>query len=99
MGLAAKDVVDGKISLGDLVAINAYIVQLYSPLSTKLLECLFPPFLAEQTVLTGWLGGAYRMIVQAFTDLEKMFEIFDEKVRFYSSRVVSACFIHFPSLP
>jgi ABC-type transport system involved in Fe-S cluster assembly fused permease/ATPase subunit len=46
MGLAAKDVVDGKISLGDLVAINAYIVQLYSPLSTKLLECLFPLFLA-----------------------------------------------------
>lgn len=36
MGLAAKDVSDGKINLGDLVAINAYIIQLYSPLSTSL---------------------------------------------------------------
>jgi len=40
MGLAAKDVSDGKINLGDLVAINAYIIQLYSPLSTSLTRTL-----------------------------------------------------------
>jgi ATP-binding cassette subfamily B protein len=59
MGLAASEVSEGTLTVGELVAINAYILQLYLPLN--------------------WLGTSYRMIVNSITDLEKLFDLFDEK--------------------
>jgi ATP-binding cassette, subfamily B, heavy metal transporter len=58
MGLSAQAVADGTLTIGQLVAINSYILQLYIPLN--------------------WLGTSYRMIVNAITDLEKLFDLFDE---------------------
>eukprot|EP01112_Ceratiomyxa_fruticulosa_P022545 TRINITY_DN8290_c0_g1_i1.p1 TRINITY_DN8290_c0_g1~~TRINITY_DN8290_c0_g1_i1.p1 ORF type:complete len:655 (-),score=119.22 TRINITY_DN8290_c0_g1_i1:44-2008(-) len=57
--LAAKAVTTGRFTIGDIVAVNAYIVQLYVPLS--------------------WLGSSYRMIIQSFTDMEKLFDLLETK--------------------
>ncbi len=57
MLVSAKQISDGTMTTGALVAINAYIIQLYLPLS--------------------WLGTSYRMIVNSFTDLDKLFELLD----------------------
>ena len=59
MWLSSSEVESGKLTLGDLVAINAFIVQVFTPLNT--------------------LGGSYRQIVNSFTDMEKLFELLDEK--------------------
>ena len=59
MIFAGKKVADGEFAVGDLVAINAFIIQCYTPLS--------------------WLGTAYRMINQSFTDMEKMFDLMNEQ--------------------
>lgn len=59
MMLASYKVSNGSLTIGDLVAINAYMMQLYLPL--------------------GWLGSSYRMIITSFTDMEKLFELLNEK--------------------
>ena len=55
MLLATYRVVQGVMTPGDLVMVNAYILQLYQPLR--------------------WLGTAYRQIVRAVTDLEKLMRL------------------------
>eukprot|EP01113_Clastostelium_recurvatum_P046829 TRINITY_DN8265_c0_g1_i1.p1 TRINITY_DN8265_c0_g1~~TRINITY_DN8265_c0_g1_i1.p1 ORF type:complete len:654 (-),score=198.83 TRINITY_DN8265_c0_g1_i1:142-2103(-) len=60
MVLTAQQIFKGKMSLGDLVAVNAYVVQLFAPLN--------------------WLGASYRMVIQGFTDIEKLFELLDAPV-------------------
>ena len=57
MILAAIGVVDGDLTLGDLVAINAFAVQVFVPLNT--------------------LGSIYRQLKNAFTDVERMFDILE----------------------
>ena len=51
-------VVEGRMTLGDLVLVNALMIQLYVPLN--------------------FLGGIYRAIKQAITDLERMFSLLGE---------------------
>ena len=51
-------VVEGRMTLGDLVLVNALMIQLYVPLN--------------------FLGGIYRAIKQAITDMEKMFALLGE---------------------
>jgi ATP-binding cassette subfamily B protein len=52
MVMATRRVASGAMSAGDLVMVNAYILQLYQPLR--------------------WLGSAYRQIMKALTDLDKL---------------------------
>lgn len=52
MVMATRRVARGEASAGDLVMVNAYILQLYQPLR--------------------WLGSAYRQIMRALTDLDKL---------------------------
>ncbi|MEO7151420.1 MAG: ABC transporter ATP-binding protein/permease [Burkholderiaceae bacterium] len=52
---ATVGVVEGRMTLGDLVLVNALMIQLYVPLN--------------------FLGGIYRAIKQAITDLERMFSL------------------------
>ncbi|KAK4532397.1 hypothetical protein CCYA_CCYA12G3254 [Cyanidiococcus yangmingshanensis] len=52
MVMATRRVASGEMSAGDLVMVNAYILQLYQPLR--------------------WLGSAYRQIMKALTDLDKL---------------------------
>jgi len=59
MILAASQVKNGILTIGDLVAVNAYIIQLYTPLN--------------------WLGTSYRLIINSFTDMEKLFDLINEK--------------------
>jgi ATP-binding cassette subfamily B protein len=55
---ATVGVVEGRMTLGDLVLVNALMIQLYVPLN--------------------FLGGIYRAIKQAITDMEKMFSLLGE---------------------
>jgi ATP-binding cassette, subfamily B, heavy metal transporter len=58
MWRASEGIVTNKLTLGDLVMVNALLIQLYIPLN--------------------FLGGMYRELRQAFTDMEKMFNLLDE---------------------
>ena len=55
---ATVGVVEGRMTLGDLVLVNALMIQLYVPLN--------------------FLGGIYRAIKQAITDMERMFSLLGE---------------------
>ena len=55
---ASAGVVAGKLSLGDLVLVNAFLIQLSIPLN--------------------YLGMVYREVKQAFTNIERMFNLLDE---------------------
>lgn len=57
--LAAAGIADGSMGIGDLVAVNAFMLQLFQPL--------------------GFLGFAYRQIKQSLVDMERMFDLLDEK--------------------
>jgi ATP-binding cassette subfamily B protein len=59
MWRAAAGVVAGDMTVGDLVLVNAYLLQLSAPL-----------FL---------LGMVYREVKQALTDLERLFDLLDER--------------------
>jgi ATP-binding cassette, subfamily B, heavy metal transporter len=61
MILAAQRVAGGAMTLGDFVAINAYMIQLFIPLNV--------------------LGFVYREIRRALTDMQRMFDLLDEKPR------------------
>ncbi|EFA86366.1 ABC transporter B family protein [Heterostelium album PN500] len=49
----------GGFTVGDIIAINTYIAQMFQPLS--------------------WLGTSYRMIIQAFTDMENLMDLLNTK--------------------
>ena len=55
---ATVGVVEGRMTLGDLVLVNALMIQLYVPLN--------------------FLGGIYRAIKQAITDMERMWSLLGE---------------------
>ena len=57
--LAAREIADGTMGLGDLVAVNAFMLQLAQPL--------------------GFLGFVYRQIKQSLVDMERMFDLLDER--------------------
>jgi ATP-binding cassette subfamily B protein len=59
MILAAQGVVDGEMTIGDLVAVNAYLLQVFMPL--------------------GFLGTIYSILKNAFSDMERMFDLMDEE--------------------
>ena len=59
MWRAAAGVVAGTMTVGDLVAVNAFLLQLSAPLNL--------------------LGMMYREIKQAFTNLERLFGLLDER--------------------
>jgi ATP-binding cassette subfamily B protein len=59
MWRAAAGVVAGSMTVGDLVAVNAFLLQLSAPLNL--------------------LGMMYREIKQAFTNLERLFGLLDER--------------------
>ena len=59
MWRAAAGVVDGTMTIGDLVLVNAYLLQLSAPLNM--------------------LGMMYREVKQAFTNLERLFGLLDER--------------------
>jgi ATP-binding cassette subfamily B protein len=59
MWLASQGVVAGTMTLGDLFAVNAFLLQLFMPL--------------------GFLGTVYSIIKHAFSDMERMFELLEEK--------------------
>ncbi len=59
MILAASGVADKTLSMGDFVMINAFLIQLYIPLS--------------------FLGSVYRDINHSLVDMEKLFDLMDEK--------------------
>ena len=59
MWRAAAGVVDGRMTIGDLVLVNAYLLQLSAPLNM--------------------LGMMYREVKQAFTNLERLFGLLDER--------------------
>jgi ATP-binding cassette, subfamily B, heavy metal transporter len=61
MVLAAQRVAGGAMTLGDFVAINAYMIQLFIPLNV--------------------LGFVYREIRRALTDMQRMFNILQQKPR------------------
>ena len=65
MILAARQVVSGDMTLGDLVLINAFSMQAFAPLNA--------------------LGGVYRQLKRALTDVERMVDILDRR-----SQVVDA---------
>jgi ABC-type transport system involved in Fe-S cluster assembly fused permease/ATPase subunit len=60
MWRAADGVVDGRMSIGDLVLVNTLLLQLSAPLHL--------------------LGMMYREIKQAFTNLERLFGLLDERM-------------------
>lgn len=57
MILAAHGVVSGEMTVGDLVAVNAYLLQVFMPL--------------------GFLGMIYSILKNAFSDMERMFELME----------------------
>jgi len=59
MWRAAAGVVAGQMTIGDLVLVNAYLLQLSAPLNM--------------------LGMMYREVKQAFTNLERLFGLLDER--------------------
>jgi ATP-binding cassette subfamily B protein len=59
MWRAAAGVVAGTMTVGDLVAVNAYLLQLSAPLNL--------------------LGMMYREVKQAFTNLERLFGLLDQR--------------------
>ncbi|MGM0555274.1 MAG: ABCB family ABC transporter ATP-binding protein/permease [Myxococcota bacterium] len=59
MILAAQGVVDGEMTIGDLVAVNAYLLQVFMPL--------------------GFLGTIYSILKNAFSDMERMFDLMEEQ--------------------
>ncbi|MFD0740185.1 ABCB family ABC transporter ATP-binding protein/permease [Lysobacter koreensis] len=59
MWRAAAGVVAGSMTIGDLVLVNAYLLQLSAPLNM--------------------LGMMYREVKQAFTNLERLFGLLDER--------------------
>lgn len=59
MWRAAAGVVAGNMTIGDLVLVNAYLLQLSAPLNL--------------------LGMMYREVKQAFTNLERLFGLLDER--------------------
>ncbi|WP_242007438.1 ABCB family ABC transporter ATP-binding protein/permease [Luteimonas cucumeris] len=59
MWRAAAGVVAGSMTIGDLVLVNAYLLQLSAPLNL--------------------LGMMYREVKQAFTNLERLFGLLDER--------------------
>ena len=59
MWRAAAGVVDGRMTVGDLVLVNAYLLQLSAPLNL--------------------LGMMYREVKAAFTNLERLFGLLDER--------------------
>jgi ATP-binding cassette subfamily B protein len=59
MILAATGVVDKTLSMGDFVMVNAFLIQLYIPLS--------------------FLGSVYRDLNHSLVDMEKLFDLMDEK--------------------
>ncbi len=59
MWRAASGVVAGTMTIGDLVLVNAYLLQLSAPLNL--------------------LGMMYREVKQAFTNLERLFGLLDER--------------------
>ncbi|RYZ89935.1 MAG: ABC transporter ATP-binding protein/permease, partial [Moraxellaceae bacterium] len=61
MILAAGEVAAKTMSLGDLVMVNAYMIQLFIPLN--------------------FLGFVYREIRQSLINIEKLFELLDEKTQ------------------
>ncbi|MBA3486987.1 MAG: ABC transporter ATP-binding protein/permease [Lysobacter sp.] len=60
MWRAAAGVVEGSMTIGDLVLVNAYLLQLSAPLNM--------------------LGMMYREVKQAFTNLERLFGLLDERL-------------------
>jgi ATP-binding cassette subfamily B protein len=60
MWRASAGVVAGQFTIGDLVLVNAYLLQLAAPLN--------------------YLGMMYREIKQAFTNMERLFGLLDEKL-------------------
>jgi ATP-binding cassette subfamily B protein len=60
MWRAAAGVVAGTMTIGDLVLVNAYLLQLSAPLNM--------------------LGMMYREVKQAFTNLERLFGLLDERM-------------------
>ncbi len=59
MWRAAAGVVDGRMTVGDMVLVNAYLLQLSAPLNL--------------------LGMMYREVKAAFTNLERLFGLLDER--------------------
>jgi ATP-binding cassette subfamily B protein len=59
MVLAAYGVTTGRMTLGDFVMVNAYLLQLYQPLNM--------------------LSWVWRILRQAFTDIEQMYGLLEEK--------------------
>ncbi|PRP80213.1 hypothetical protein PROFUN_12099 [Planoprotostelium fungivorum] len=59
LAVGAYKVTKGELTVGDIVAVVAYVGQVYAPL--------------------GRLGISYRMITNAFTDIEQLFELMQEK--------------------
>ncbi|WP_031372666.1 ABCB family ABC transporter ATP-binding protein/permease [Lysobacter antibioticus] len=59
MWLAASGVVAGEMTVGDLVLVNAYLLQLSAPLFM--------------------LGMMYREVKQALTNMERLFDLLDER--------------------
>ena len=61
MLLAAYGVTAGRMTIGDFVMVNAYLLQLYQPLNM--------------------LSWVWRILRQAFTDIEQMYGLLAEKLR------------------
>ncbi|MGH8426780.1 MAG: ABCB family ABC transporter ATP-binding protein/permease [Gammaproteobacteria bacterium] len=61
MLLAGYETVHGRMTIGDFVMVNAYMIQLFMPLNL--------------------LGFVYRQMKDAFTDMERMFALFDRRAR------------------
>lgn len=59
MIMAAQGVQDESLTIGDFVMINAFLIQLYIPLS--------------------FLGSVYRDVNHSLIDMEKLFDLMDEK--------------------
>ncbi len=59
MIMAGFDIQNGQLTIGDFVAVNTYLLQLYLPLN--------------------FLGWVYRELRQALVDMERMFDLLDEK--------------------
>ena len=59
MGMSAYDIANGKMSVGDFVIVNTFLLQLYVPLE--------------------YLGFIYREIRQSIFDMNKMFNLLQEK--------------------
>lgn len=57
---AARATAQGRLTVGDFVMINTYVLQLFGPLF--------------------YLGTSYRQLTQASTDLEKCYNLFQEKI-------------------